>query len=204
MQLVVLTPDTDLPGEQETVNSLFHMGLQRLHLRKPAYDIAAYRAYIAGIDSAYHSRIIIHGAYPLYHALRLGGIHLRSAIRHEPATLQQIKDIPYSAISTSFHSWDEILQNHTPYGNVFISPLYDSISKAGYSAAVAPEGISGVKESLANGGRYCPAITGLGGIDRSNIPTLQRLRYDGAAVLGALWQSKDPIAIFAALQAIIK
>jgi thiamine monophosphate synthase len=40
------------------------------------------------------------------------------------------------AISGSFHSWEEIRANRFPYTYVFISPVYDSISKAGYKAAI--------------------------------------------------------------------
>lgn len=200
MQIVVITPEKDLPFELELVNSLFEMGLEVLHLRKPGYNEVYYERYITGIRPEYHSRVVIHGAYGLFRTLDLRGVHLRSAIRHDEGTLDQLRNVPCPAISTSFHSWAEIAQNETPYGSVFISPLYNSISKPGYGAAVAPEGITDTLQQLNSPGKHCPRIIGLGGVNKANISTLKKLGYDGAALLGAIWNDERPLRAFGEIQ----
>lgn len=196
MQLRLLTPEKNIPNEAETINTLFGLGLHKLHLRKPNFGTSDYRSYINQIDLLYHTSIIIHGCYELYTELKLGGIHLNSKSRERQDIWREIQDISSTSISTSFHSWQEIEENTFQYGSVFISPLFNSISKAGYLATTPPEGIMTTRESLNDNQKLCPEIIGLGGIDKNAIPILQRHGYDGAGLLGAIWTATEPVAAF--------
>ncbi len=190
MQLVVITPENDVPRELAVVNALFSAGLRRLHLRKPTYEEAVCERYLAQVEQQYHDRIVLCNNFHLYHQWRLGGIHLNSAMREDAVVWASIKDVPGSAMSTSFHTWDEVLANEARYGYVFISPVFDSISKAGYKAAIALDGIRDVK---AAGG---PLVYGLGGVNRETLPQLIAHGFDGAALLGTIWNAPDPVAAY--------
>lgn len=196
MKLILISPDTDIPQETTTANRLLEMGVHRYHLRKPHYTTTQYEQYMEQILPQHRRRLVIHGSYELYAKLKLGGIHLNSAARANIEVWEQLKAIPSSAISTSFHSWQEIDNNSFPYRYVFISPLFDSISKEGYKAAIAIPDISQTRKKAEKNNTFCPQIIGLGGINPHNIYQLLQHSYDGAALLGTIWQSPDPIAAF--------
>jgi thiamine-phosphate pyrophosphorylase len=192
--LIVITPDTSLGNEPALVNELFKCGLNRLHLRKPAFDKDSYISYINNIDTAFHDRIVVCGHFELYNKLKLGGVHLNAHLRASPDVRDVLADIPGYAVSTSFHSWTEIIDNAFPYKYVFISPVFNSISKVGYNAAIDLNGVGEVKNTCIAARGYCSGIIGLGGVGSRELPLLQSAGFDGAAMLGAVWQAKDPVA----------
>ncbi len=184
MKLIILSPDTDIHHETTTANRLLDMGAYRFHIRKPLYTTAQYEQYIEHIHPQHRRRLVIHGSYELYSTLKLGGIHLNTAARHNKEIWNQLHGIPASAISTSFHSWQEITDNTYPYRYVFISPLFDSISKSGYKAGIDITGINNTRIKAEKDNKFCPQIVGLGGVAPHNIPQLLAHGYDGAALLG--------------------
>jgi thiamine-phosphate pyrophosphorylase len=202
MQLIVLTPEHTQENETEVVSNLFALGLQRLHLRKPLFKEPDYKAYLAAIDKQYHSSVVIHNNFQLYEELALGGIHLNSASRNDSAVPDQVKHLPPSVISTSFHSWQEIEKNRFGYGYVFISPVFDSITKEGYKAGIDLAGAEEARGVLAIQGKYCPAIIALGGVDAKHIKKLHQHGFDGAALLGAIWKDEDPVEKFESIMEI--
>ncbi len=200
MQLILLTPDNKMENEIACINQLFHQGLMRLHLRK--YQIAEEetRDYMHQIDSTYHSRIVIHSHFHLFQELGLGGIHLNSHTRNDEKAMELINDIHPRYISTSFHSWQEIEENEVDYSYVFISPVFDSISKQGYMAGIDLDELTRVKNNIASQNRYCPSIIGLGGVGADNIKVLQEKGFNGGALLGAVWNTSDPVSAIKKVQ----
>jgi len=196
MKLIVITPDGNIPGEGGIVNQLFNLGMHRLHLRKTGMSRNDMSRYINTIDKNFHARVVIHSHYDLCREFHLGGIHLNSAARTDPNVWDTISQLSPASISTSFHSWNEISENDYPYNYVFISPVFNSISKPGYLGSIDLAAISGIRESLVARKKYCPDIVGLGGIDRNNIGLLAQHGFDGAALLGAVWQANDPTEAF--------
>jgi thiamine-phosphate pyrophosphorylase len=203
MKLAVLTPETNVAHETAIVNELFGNGLNLLHLRKPAYSEADYRSYIEQIAPSHQNKIVIHGCYELFKEYELAGIHLNSFSRNDASVWDRINDIPPSFVSTSFHSWDEILQNEFGYGSVFISPLFDSISKPGYKGTIDIAAIKETRATLALQQKHCPQIFGLGGVDKEGTVILQKTGYDGAALLGAIWHTSDPVVAFSHIRAVV-
>ncbi len=197
MQLIVITPEADIAHEGRLVNELFANGLQRLHLRKNAnYDANDYRNYIHSIDKQYHSRIVIYCCFELLAEFELGGMHLSAATRDDKEIGQIVSILSPSFISTSFHSWAEIRNNRFRYRYVFISPVFDSISKKGYNADINFDGLSETKIYLRERNIYCPKIMGLGGVNANNIGQLSAAGFDGGVVLGGIWLAEDPVAAF--------
>ncbi|MCW3122536.1 MAG: hypothetical protein JWQ38_2028 [Flavipsychrobacter sp.] len=197
MKLIVITPETDVADETMLVNSLFNNGLQKLHLRKMGYAEQDYRNYIGRIEAQYHTRIVIHACFELATELHLGGVHLNSMVRESEHMNTQLKDIASDKISTSFHSWNEIADNEFLYSYVFISPVFDSISKEGYKAAIDLDGAVEIKQQLATQGKHYPEIIGLGGVGIPQLKILSEKGFDGAAMLGSIWLSADPVKMFA-------
>lgn len=196
MLLIVITPDNSVPNETNIVNRLFENGLQRLHLRKPGFTVEEYRSYLKAIDSTYHNRVVLHGNFELTQEFEVRGIHLNSMLRNDESVWKRIEDLGITNLSTSFHSWDEIRDDHYPYKYVFISPVFDSISKKGYKAAIELSEIKLLKNNELSSVNSIPLIVGLGGVDVAGIKVLHEHGFDGAAMLGAIWYSNDPVGWF--------
>jgi thiamine-phosphate pyrophosphorylase len=196
MNLIVITPDGTSQDETTIVNQLFENGLQRLHLRKPLFTTEEYRNYIAEVREEFYGRIVLCNSFELWNEFDLGGIHLNSALRNDKGVWETVKDIMAAKISASFHSWQEIEENDFHYGYVFISPVFDSISKEGYKAGVDLHVLVETKLKLILQNKYCPGIIGLGGVGVQQIEVLAANGFDGAAMLGAIWQANDPVQKF--------
>lgn len=200
MDLYLITPPQNRGDELPLVRHFLQQGLHRLHVRKPGYTDEDYRAYIQAVPSIFHSRLVLHGAAGLLPEFPSVGIHLRSAGRHDAALLQQLRRLKPASLSGSFHAWEEIMENAIPFDYVFISPLFDSISKQGYGAGIDPAGNARLKQWASQQKKRLPRIVALGGVDARGIPLLQEYGFDGAALLGAIWEAADPVAAYEAIQ----
>jgi len=197
MNIVVITADNLTTGEPATINDLFGAGLQRLHIRKPQLTTEEARNFIRRINEKHHGKLVIHRHHNLYRELNLGGIHLSSFDLADPDLEDKIMNLPPTAISASLHSWPELKALPFVCSYVFISPVFNSISKPGYHAAIDLNEISALKQTA----KTLPAVYGLGGVDETNIGTLKQKGFDGAALLGSIWQSNDPVAAFLDIRA---
>jgi len=115
------------------------------------------------------------------------------------------------------------------FDSVFLSPVFPSLSKPGYGpgsenrfgnmvvaehprpaaqtvgSGVPPTGfsINDVMDILAHRAKSerHTSVFALGGVTMENMAQVRALGFDGAAVLGAVWQAADPVAAFLLLQA---
>lgn len=193
-RLVVITAPTALPDEPRLLTGLLAAGLARLHLRKPGWPAARVEALLLALPAQFYSRIVLHGHPALVRQHRLGGLHLtasqRAAARRRPTLL------PGQTLSTSFHSLAEIGGHRRRYDYVLLSPIFASISKEGYAGNFTLETVRTFLQKLAGRAGYRPHVLALGGIDSQNITSLQPTGFAGAAVLGSVWGSADPVAAF--------
>ena len=197
-RLVLLTAPTALPNEPRLLTELLTLGLPRLHLRKPGWPAAQLEALIQALPPRFHELLVLHGHHALVRRYRLGGLHLtagqRAAASRRPALL------PGQTLSTSFHSLAEIAGHRRRYDYVFLSPIFDSISKEGYASNFDLAVVQAFLQKLAGRAGYRPPVLALGGVDYQNLALVRQAGFAGAAVLGAVWQSTDPVAAFRALE----
>ncbi len=172
-----------------------------LHIRKPQGATGEYQQYLDSIAPQLHHRIVLHGAFELTADYNVKGIHLNSYIRtgKEFDTITQTYAKPGLTISSSFHNWQEITETRFSFDAAFISPVFDSISKKGYKAAIKLEECRNVQLQLQEKHPHRPHILGLGGVDRHNIQQLHQNGFDGAVLLGSIWKSKEPLKALQAL-----
>jgi thiamine-phosphate pyrophosphorylase len=93
-----------------------------------------------------------------------------------------------------FHSVQEWLMCRKTFDYAFLSPVFDSISKSGYTSNFD---LSEIKKLLKN---RSDKIIALGGIDEDKVEIVKDIGFYGIAVLGALWQSTDPVQKFKRLK----
>ncbi len=202
MQLLVITPPDPAPNEARLIAGLLAAGLSRLHVRKPGCSPAEMAAHLRQIPPRYHPRLVLHGHPALVAELGLGGLHLPAAARADLKAAPSLRS--GQTLSTSFHTLAEIRRHRRRYDYVFLSPVFDSISKESYSAAFNLAEVAATLHQLRRRPGYRPLVLALGGITAAQLPTVQQVGFAGAAVLGSIWQSPDPVAAFRALQVAVK
>lgn len=181
-----------MPAEAHLLAELLAHGVARLHLRKPGWPAARLEALIRALPPQLYERLVLHGHPELVRRYQLGGLHLTGAGRR--AAMRRPALLPGQTLSTSFHSLAEISRHRRRYDYVFLSPLFDSISKEGYVSAFDLAEVQSFLQKLTGRAGYRPAVLALGGIDRPNIALAKQAGFAGAAVLGSVWGSADPVA----------
>ncbi len=191
LSLLVLSPPEEPLREKEILLSLFAEGLETYHLRKPHYTEREMRLFISDIPSSFHSRIVLHSHWHLGEEYSLKGVHgspSQGVLQAEPSFFSQ-------TISQSIHHFSEYFQsaqnlNEAP-DYVFLSPLFNSISKQGYHAKFKSEELElFFQERIFL--PQAPQVIALGGIDSSRIIQVKQWGFDGVALLGCLWDQKTP------------
>jgi thiamine-phosphate pyrophosphorylase len=179
--LVVISHPAMLPGEATIIQQLFETGLGCLHLRKPDADEQALQSLLAAIPAVYHPRIALHGFHRLANDHDIQRLHFTEANRGatDVTTWAQLKEQGY-LLSTSVHDLATLQQLPSHFSYAFFSPVFDSISKQQY------KGVAGNDFYLNDEQKPVPVVA-LGGIDARNIQTVADMNFDGAAVLGTIW-----------------
>lgn len=177
MKLIIITRPDLYQGEAEEITELFRCGLRTLHLRKPGSDHAAVEALLSKIPAEYHPHIVLHEHFPLTDVYRLQGIHLngRNPLPPQGYTGQ---------VSRSCHSLQEAVQAKAVCSYVFLSPIYDSISKEGYGSHFTTEELHKAQAD----GLIDEKVIALGGVCLARLPEVRSLGFGGAALLGEVWQ----------------
>lgn len=181
MRFIVITSPDFLPREAELIARLFDCGLDTLHLRKPGSQAEACERLLDGVPGEYHGRIVVHDHFTLCRDCGLRGIHLN---RRNPDIPDFIaSDRARYTVSASCHSVAEVARRKPDMDYVFMSPIFNSISKQGYDAAYSCEEL----DRAASDGTTDDRVIALGGISLDSIPMLKRWRFGGAAFLGDVW-----------------
>ena len=81
---------------------------------------------------------------------------------------------------------------------LFLSPIFDSISKEGYRSAFTPA----VLREAAARGLLGERVAALGGVRPELLPTLRDLGFGGAALLGCIWRDVSSAGLRETLQRI--
>ncbi|MCM1109543.1 MAG: thiamine phosphate synthase [Clostridium sp.] len=176
MKLILLTPPDFFVEEDKILTSLFEEGLDYLHLRKPNSEPIYSERLLTLIPDEYHQQIVTHDFFYLKEEFHLKGIHLNQRNPELPADYK-------GHVSRSCHSMEELTQHKKNCSYLFLSPIYDSISKSEYRAVFTPEQL----EQAARKGQIDKKVMALGGVTINNIPQLKDYGFGGVVILGDLW-----------------
>ena len=106
----------------------------------------------------------------------LGGIHLNRRNPVAPAGFNGL-------VSRSCHSLEELVQHKQTSDYLFLSPIFDSLSKVGYESQFSLDTL----EKASRQGIIDEKVIALGGLSRQTIPTIRTIPFGGYALLGAIW-----------------
>ena len=180
MKLIVITTPTFFIEEDKILTTLFEEGLDYLHLRKPDTAPMFSERLLTLIPEQYRKRIVTHDHFYLKEEFNLMGIHLNHRNPNPPENYR-------GHISCSCHSLEEVKSRKSPCNYVFMSPIFDSISKQNYLSTYSAEEI----RQASKDGIIDKKVIALGGIDAGNIPLIKDYGLGGAAILGDLWNRFD-------------
>lgn len=185
--ILVITPEMIFPEETDIINEMFQEGLDLLHIRKPWISRNEMIEFITQIDESFHSKLVLHTHYDLGKEYHISRFHFREIDReqgkYKPFVLENI-------ISTSVHDITTYNTLNKEWEYAFISPFFPSISKKGYGTD------STIKEEIQYRNNPDVKLIALGGINHDNIHEVFESGADGAALLGAVWESEEPLKVF--------
>tara|TARA_B110000285_G_scaffold107507_1_gene122189 strand:- start:206 stop:850 length:645 start_codon:yes stop_codon:yes gene_type:complete len=203
MKLIVFSSHNGFHSEPKQVVRMFEHGLETLHLRKPDFSSKNLVEYLELIPSKYHDRIVIHSHHKLAKKFNLKGVHF-SKVHRDKKYNTQLKYLIFrlrfrNILTTrSCHKIHKLEENSNRYTYVFLSPMFESISKKSHSGLLSQHHI---KNTLATK-RH--AVYALGGVEESKFKELNDLGFEGVALLGAIWDAdQEPFnAYLSAIEAI--
>jgi|SRR6218665_991369 len=195
MKLVVITPSTDVPDEQNLVTKMFESGLTTLHLRKPKYSTNQMEEYIREIPSHFHNRIVIHSHHKLALKFRLKGIHLSSThlSKHWKYFFVRLRlRLRFSRTSKS-RSYSRLQQIYKPEEQDFdyylVGTMYNNMTGEFYSGFYE----DGILAAIRNGGKK---LVARGGTSPAVIAKTARYGFYGIAFNSYLWSADLPYSNF--------
>lgn len=163
-----------LHDEAKAVTMLLEAGAWRVHIRKPGVEEEAVARLLEEIPEGLRGRLSLHDCHSLALRYGVGGVHLNSRSPEVPEGFTGL-------ISRSCHSFEELSRYGDSCDYMFLSPVFDSISKQGYKSRFTLE------EIRAYTGCSYEKIFALGGVTPDKIPLLAAAGFGGAAVLGYVW-----------------
>lgn len=176
-KLIAITREVVEIDESCRICNLIDAGFDYVHIRKPALQKNEMQQFIESIPTRYYNRLKLHDHFDLADKYDLAGIHLNSRNRTAPTGFQK-------HVSKSCHSIEE-LRDIDRFEYVFLSPIFDSISKQGYKARFS-------KNELENSSNLISEkVMALGGVADKHIPYLQKIGFGGCALLGYLPWTDD-------------
>ena len=185
--ILVITPELIVANETDTINQMFQEGLDLLHIRKPWITRDEMIEFISQIDDVFHSQLVLHTHFDLGKEYNISRFHFREIDRNEEVYKPFAEE---NIISTSVHDIATYNTLDKEWDYAFISPFFPSISKKGYGLG------STIKHEIAQRNNPDVKLIALGGIDQNNIHEVFETEADGAALLGAIWESEEPLKVF--------
>lgn len=176
MKIIAITTPKIISDDGYIIRGLLDNGVDIVHLRKPESTIDECRVLLSNLGEEYRARIVVHDYPELYYEFSLRGVHINKNIGTLPRG--------YSGLRTrSCHSLEEVVRYKDECDYLFLSPIFDSISKAGYHSAfdecsLRQASISGVIDSR---------VIALGGVTFNKIDYLRNLNFGGVAMSGAIY-----------------
>lgn len=179
MKIIAITSPKITDADVYLIKTLIAKGIDTVHLRKPEANIDKCRKLLTKLTKDERANIIIHYYPELYDEFSLKGIHINKNITHLPDGYNGFK-------TRSCHSFEEIERYKNSYDYLFLSPIFDSISKTGYKSGFSKEEL--LKASA--DGTIDHKVIALGGVTLDLIPYLKQLNFGGIAMIGGIYNIK--------------
>lgn len=184
-KIIVITTPYNIDNEADRLQKLLDAGVDYIHVRKPEYDESQVRDLLSSIPLCYRSRLVLHDWYHLAEEYLTGGIHLNSRNHKFSLGSDELDNLrlamPDLRLSMSAHSLSELdSTENSEFTYSTLSPIFDSISKPGYSSRFD---IDSIAHDIAG-----KRVIALGGVIPDHFTFLSDKNFYGAALLGYVWK----------------
>ena len=183
MKIIAITPPHAIENEVVIIKRLLDNSVDIVHLRKHQSefyntDVIDYlHKILSALTLEERSRVVIHDHPQLYYEFTLRGIHVNKNVTSLPQNYTGYK-------TRSCHSFEEVLKYKNEYNYLFLSPIFDSISKSDYKSLFTHDALQ--KASIE--GIIDKKVIALGGVTFDKIPYLQSLNFGGVAMIGGIYE----------------
>lgn len=143
----------------------------RVHIRKPNAIKEEFYHLLNQLSTSCFEKISVHDYFEAVDDFPITGIHINS--RH-PVKNPHFKGL----VSRSCHTLEEVRLYKNDVDYLFLSPVFDSISKQGYRAAFSMETLEQAR------GIIDEKVFALGGVTLDKITILEQLHFGGFAIFG--------------------
>lgn len=191
--MIVITNPIAISNEIKIIHSLFEEGLSFLHVRKPDFSEAEMESFLLEIGLEYRNRLVLHSHHHLAKKTAINQLHFSEKERNLISG-KTLKPIEYH--STSVHNIEVFNALKQVFEYAFLSPIFPSISKPNYTPKI--NHFERVKERT----NYDTKLVALGGITAENIQHALENGFDDVALLGTIWNCKNPLTNFKKCQQI--
>ena len=175
MKLIGFTTEERLPDEEKLIEMVLDCGLDYIHIRKPLWSEAEMVSLLSSISPRYYNRVVIHDHFSVALLFPIGGVHLNRRCSTPPVSYK-------GRVSKSCHSIEELNEN-SELTYCTLSPIFDAISKSGYTSNFTLKEL----ENATKSGILGQNTIALGGICPENVLKIAQIGFGGVAVLGYLW-----------------
>ncbi len=180
MKIIVITTPNFIKGEESVIPHLLQLGVDIVHIRKPSATHEQLALLLDSLPKWCYDRLVVHDCLELANEYHLRGIHLNRRNHTIPDNFT-------GSLSMSCHSLEEVDIKKDMADYVFLSPIFNSISKSGYNSAFSKEELHNAMKQ----GTIDHKVVALGGVSAANIDTVKDLGFGGAALLGYIWDKTE-------------
>ena len=191
MKLIVCSKPDTISDEPKLVQEMMSVGLTHFHLRKPTFSKEKLKSWLEQLSIEEQEKIVLHSHWSLATQFPLRGLHFGASILKDMQPKEQQDWWSYAkkkelTISSSVHNQEEI--NRLPLGldYVWLSPIFESISKAGYHSAYSTPQVDAWTKEMQE--RKQTTVFALGGVTASHLKELRQRGFNGAVVVGTVWK----------------
>ena len=180
MKIIVITTPNFIKGEEFVIPHLLQLGVDLVHIRKPSATREQLALLLDSLPKWCYDRLVVHDCLELANEYHLRGIHLNRRNHVIPDNFK-------GSVSMSCHSLEEVEIKKDMADYVFLSPIFNSISKSGYNSAFSKDELHNAMKQ----GTIDNKVIALGGVSSANIDTVKDLGFGGAALLGDIWDRTE-------------
>ncbi len=185
--MLVISPPQPVDKETTWVNTLLSAGLKLFHIRKYNFTTEEMKRYLDRIDGRFANRLVLHSHDHLAEEFGINRLHVNEHRRCEG--VHKAYRNKYH-LSTSTHDIETFNALSSVWDYAFLSPVFESISKPEYGKTNA------VFPQLKQRSNTTVKLVGLGGITPQNGQLVKACGADDVAMLGSIWQAKNPLQIY--------
>ena len=176
MKIIAITTPNFIECEASVIPHLLQLGVDLVHIRKPSATSEQLALLLNSLPTWCYNQLVVHDCLELANKYNLKGVHLNRRNHTVPDNFK-------GSVSMSCHSLEEVEIKKDMADYVFLSPIFNSISKNGYNSAFNKEELHNAMKQ----GTIDKKVIALGGVSLANIETVKDLGFGGAALLGDIW-----------------